>query len=145
MWRLNAHCAMRHRLSPQCKNRKQASGEGKRHKAALPWPVRCARARPMSAESDTPPAVSSTEASTGPKPAKSLGPLRMIWRAALAYPSRIVIAGLALMTTAGATLAIPWEFRQIIDKGFARGSDPALIDRWFGTLILIVVVLAAGT
>ena len=93
----------------------------------------------MSATSDTP------AASAEPKPAKSLGPLRMIWKAALAYPSRIVTAGLALMTTAGATLAIPWEFRQIIDKGFARGSDPAMIDRWFGTLIVIVTILAAGT
>ena len=99
----------------------------------------------MSAESDTPPAADRVEATAGPKPAKNLGPLRMIWRAALAYPSRIVIAGLSLMTTAGATLAIPWEFRQIIDKGFARGSDPALIDRWFATLILIVIVLALGT
>ena len=93
----------------------------------------------MSSESEQPPAA------VEPKPARSLGPLRMIWRAALAYPSRIVIAGLSLITTAGATLAIPWEFRQIIDKGFSRGSDPGLIDRWFVTLILIVTVLALGT
>jgi ATP-binding cassette subfamily B protein len=79
------------------------------------------------------------------KPARTLGPLRMIWRAAMAYPSRIMIAALSLVTTAGATLAIPYQFRQIIDKGFARGSDPGLIDRWFLSLILIVVVLALGT
>ena len=93
----------------------------------------------MSSESEQPPAA------VEPKPARNLGPLRMIWRAALAYPSRIAIAGLSLITTAGATLAIPWEFRQIIDKGFSRGSDPGLIDRWFVTLILIVTILALGT
>lgn len=93
----------------------------------------------MSSESEEPAAPAE------PKPARSLGPLRMIWRAALAYPSRIMIAALSLVTTAGATLAIPYEFRQIIDKGFAKGADPEVIDRWFLTLILIVVVLAAGT
>ncbi len=93
----------------------------------------------MTADSETP------SASPEPRSASSLGPLRMIWKAAIAYPSRIAIAGLALVTTSGATLAIPWEFRQIIDKGFARGSDPALISDWFRSLILIVIILAVGT
>ena len=79
------------------------------------------------------------------KPARSLGPLRMIWRAASAYPGRIAIACAALVTTATATLGIPWGFRQIIDKGFAKGADPQAIQLWFMALIAIVGVLALGT
>ncbi len=79
------------------------------------------------------------------KPARSLGPLRMIWQAALAYPGRIATAVAALAVTAAATLGIPWGFSQIIDKGFARGSDPATIEHWFVILLGIVMVLAAGT
>ena len=80
-----------------------------------------------------------------PKPARSLGPLRMIWRAALAYPSKLAMAGLALMITAGATLAIPSGFKLIIDKGFSAGGNPDDIGRWFEYLLMIVVVLAIGT
>ncbi|MCZ8325485.1 MAG: ABC transporter transmembrane domain-containing protein [Sphingomonadaceae bacterium] len=80
-----------------------------------------------------------------PKPARSLGPLRMIWRAALAYPGQLAMAGLALMITAGATLAIPSGFKLIIDRGFAAGGNPEDIGRWFQYLLLIVLVLAIGT
>jgi len=86
-----------------------------------------------------------TAALPEPKPARSLGPLRMIWRAALAYPGKLAMAGLALMITAGATLAIPSGFKLIIDKGFAAGGNPADIGRWFEYLLMIVVVLAIGT
>ena len=79
------------------------------------------------------------------KPARTLGPLRMIWSAALAYPGRIGIALGALMVTAAATLGVPWGFSRIIDRGFARGSDPATIEHWFVVLLGIVAVLAAGT
>ncbi|MFZ5744262.1 MAG: ABC transporter transmembrane domain-containing protein [Pseudomonadota bacterium] len=80
-----------------------------------------------------------------PKPARSLGPLRMIWQAALAYPGKLALAALALMITAGATLAIPSGFKLIIDKGFAAGGNPDDIGRWFEYLLMIVVVLAIGT
>lgn len=84
-------------------------------------------------------------AASEPKPARSLGPLRMIWRAALAYPGQLAMAGLALMITAGATLAIPSGFKLIIDRGFAAGGNPEDIGRWFQYLLLIVLVLAIGT
>jgi ATP-binding cassette subfamily B protein len=77
--------------------------------------------------------------------ARSLGPLRMIWKAAMAYPGRVVTAGLALVVTASATLAIPSGFRLIIDRGFAGGGDPSDIGRWFQYLLMIVAVLALGT
>ena len=79
------------------------------------------------------------------KPVKSLGPLRMIWSAAIAYPGRVATALAALTVTAAATLGIPWGFSQIIDKGFARGSDPATVEHWFFLLLGIVTVLAIGT
>lgn len=80
-----------------------------------------------------------------PKPARSLGPLKMIWQAALAYPGQLAMAGLALIITAGATLAIPSGFKLIIDRGFAAGGNPDDIGRWFQYLLLIVLVLALGT
>ncbi|MCK9540787.1 MAG: ABC transporter transmembrane domain-containing protein [Novosphingobium sp.] len=69
----------------------------------------------------------------------------MIWKAAAAYPGRVAIAALALLVTAGATLAIPSGFRLIIDRGFAAGGNPADIGRWFQYLLGIVTVLAIGT
>ncbi|BBC71200.1 ABC transporter [Altererythrobacter sp. B11] len=79
------------------------------------------------------------------EPARNLGPLAMIFRAAGAYPLMVSLALLALIVTAAATLAIPAGFRLIIDRGFAEGADPAAIGRWFRYLFGIVVVLALGT
>ena len=79
------------------------------------------------------------------EPADSLGPLKMIWDAASRYPSLIALAGVALVVTAAATLAIPAGFRLIIDRGFAEGSDPQEIGHWFRYLFGIVFVLAMGT
>lgn len=78
-------------------------------------------------------------------PAKTLGPLRMIWKAALAYPKQIVFALLALTVTASATLAIPAGFKLVIDEGLAAGGSPEDIGRWFQYLLLIVLVLAIAT
>ncbi len=79
------------------------------------------------------------------QPAKSLGPLRMIWQAATRYPLQVALSLLALAVTAAATLAIPAGFRLIIDRGFSEGGNPADIARWFRYLFLIVGVLAIGT
>jgi len=78
-------------------------------------------------------------------PKRSLGPLRMIFSAAAQYPGRVAIAGVALVVTALATLAIPAGFRLVIDRGFAAGGNPADISRWFQYLFIIVAVLALGT
>lgn len=94
----------------------------------------------MDEETQSPP----TAAEPAPK-AKTLGPLRMIWREALKYPRQLVFAALALLTTSAATLAIPSGFRLIIDKGFAAGADVDALGRWFQYLLLIVLVLAIGT
>ena len=80
-----------------------------------------------------------------PRADRSLGPLRMIWRAAIAYPGRVATALGALIVTASATLAFPSAIKLIIDRGFAEGSNPADIGRWFEYLFVLVIVLAAGT
>lgn len=80
-----------------------------------------------------------------PKPARNLGPLRMVWRETAKYPRQVFFAGVALLITASATLAIPAGFRLVIDQGFAQGGDVASLARWFRYLLLIVLVLGLGT
>ena len=77
--------------------------------------------------------------------ARSLAPLRLVFREALRYPDKVAYAMLALLVTAAATLAIPAALQLVIDRGFADGGDPGSIARWFRYLFLIVVVLAIGT
>ncbi len=79
------------------------------------------------------------------EPASSLAPLRMVFGAAARYPGLIAGALIALVVTAAATLAIPAGFRLIIDRGFAAGTNPEEIGRWFRYLLLIVAILAIGT
>ncbi len=81
----------------------------------------------------------------GPKPAKTLGPLKMIWAQAAKYPQKVLLAFTALVITAAATLAIPAGLKLIIDNGFAANGDIEQIARWFRYLLMIVVVLAVGT
>jgi ATP-binding cassette subfamily B protein len=58
------------------------------------------------------------------------------------YKAQVALALLALLGAAGATLAVPSAVKRIIDHGFA---DPNLINRYFGTMIAIVTVLAAAS
>ncbi|MDE2435222.1 MAG: ATP-binding cassette domain-containing protein [Sphingomonadales bacterium] len=95
--------------------------------------------------SDPAPVASGDQPEAPAKPTRSLGPLRMIWRETAKYPRQAVFAGLALMVTATATIAIPAGFRLIIDRGFAQGGDVEAIGRWFRYLLLLVVVLGLGT
>ena len=78
-----------------------------------------------------------------PPKARKLSSLRMIWRFALAYPWQIAGAALALGIAAAATLAIPWQFRAMIDNGFVAGGGD--ITPHFRYFYMIVVVLALAT
>jgi ATP-binding cassette subfamily B protein len=72
--------------------------------------------------------------------------LRMVWRFASHYPGHIAIAALALLFAAGATSAVPFAFKLIIDKGFASGAGTTRdIARWFELLLLVVGVMALST
>jgi ATP-binding cassette subfamily B protein len=79
-----------------------------------------------------------------PEPrARKLGSLRMIWRYASRYPLQLLVAAVALGVAALATLAIPWQFKEMIDSGFvAGGGDVAPHFRLF---YVIVVILAFAT
>ncbi len=79
------------------------------------------------------------------KPAKSLRPLRMIYSTAAQYPTQVALALIALLITAGATLAIPWRFKVIIDEAFSGGATSEQINSAFQYLLMIVVVLGIGT
>ena len=75
------------------------------------------------------------------KPSRSIGPLWMLVEAAWNYPGYMAGAGVALLTTSAATLAIPSGFKLVIDRGFGDGE----ITRWFQYLLVLVLVLAIGT
>jgi len=76
--------------------------------------------------------------------AANLGNLRLIWSNARRYPGHLIGAILALATASAATLAIPNNFKLVIDRGFAAGASGD-IGRWFNYLMVIVVVLAIAT
>ena len=60
------------------------------------------------------------------------------------YARRWALAFLALVTSAGATLALPVAFKYLIDRGFASG-ERAHIDRYFIALFVVSLILAAAT
>ena len=72
---------------------------------------------------------------------RSMGSLWALIGAARRYPGHMAGAGLALLTTSAATLAIPSGFKLVIDRGFGDGE----IGRWFQYLLILVLVLAIGT
>ncbi|MES2491728.1 MAG: ABC transporter transmembrane domain-containing protein [Pseudomonadota bacterium] len=79
------------------------------------------------------------------RPAKSIGPLRMIWKLALKYPRQVGFALLALLATSSATIAIPMRFKAIIDDAFGPGAQIEEINRAFAGLLVIVAVLGLAT
>lgn len=91
------------------------------------------------------PETSDATAVAEPKAVRSLGPLRMVWKAALRYPGRIGTALGALTVTALSTVAIPVLFGKLVEHGFSRGSSRGEIQYWFVLLIGVVVLLAVGT
>ncbi|MEE1876527.1 ABC transporter transmembrane domain-containing protein [Altererythrobacter litoralis] len=80
-----------------------------------------------------------------PPKARTLGPLKMVFTAAAQYPAQIALALVALLITAGATLAIPWRFKVIIDEAFGGTAGPQEIGHAFQYLLMIVLVLGIGT
>jgi ATP-binding cassette, subfamily B, bacterial len=60
------------------------------------------------------------------------------------HKAMLAAALIALLVSAGATLAVPLAVRRMIDLGFS-GVDPNLIDKYFITLAGIGLVLAAAS
>ena len=79
------------------------------------------------------------------KPSK-LGNLWVVWRAAAKYRERIAAAAFFLALSSAATLAIPYGFKRVVDRGFGSGgTSPEAVTQAFHYLLMIVVVLALAT
>jgi ATP-binding cassette subfamily B protein len=65
---------------------------------------------------------------------------------AMRYPGRIAAALAALIVASAATLAIPYGFKRVIDRGFIAGGGSAhSVNASFHYLLMIVAVLAIAT
>jgi ATP-binding cassette, subfamily B, bacterial len=81
-----------------------------------------------------------------PSERRRIGELRLIWGMAARYPGRIAAALAALVVASAATLAIPYGFKRVIDRGFlAEGGTQASVGHAFNYLLMIVAVLAVAT
>jgi ATP-binding cassette, subfamily B, bacterial len=80
------------------------------------------------------------------QPRGKLGNMMVVWRAAARYPKQIVAALIFLCLAAAATLAIPYGFKRVIDRGFGGpGASPEAVGESFQYLLMIVVVLGVAT
>jgi ATP-binding cassette subfamily B protein len=61
------------------------------------------------------------------------------------YKTQFVLAGLALLVAAGATLAVPYAFRQMIDLGFGGAGSSVHINNSFLALFGVSCVLALSS
>jgi ATP-binding cassette subfamily B protein len=77
------------------------------------------------------------------EPRRKLGSLRMVWHYASNYPLQLVIAAIALGIAALATLAIPYQFKEMIDSGFIAGGGN--VAPHFRLFYAICVALALAT
>lgn len=79
-----------------------------------------------------------------PTSGRKLGNLAMVWRYARRYRLRLVIAAIALAIAAGATLAIPWQFKEMIDSGFVAGGGDVTPHFWlfYGIALLLAFATA---
>lgn len=96
-----------------------------------------------------PSAPTADNASRGSDPAtdapRKISNLLIVWRYTSRYPLQLAAALFALALAASATLAIPWTFKQVVDRGFTgRGSRAAIVP-YFEGLIGVVVLLAIAT
>lgn len=85
-----------------------------------------------------------SSATSEPPTSRRIGNLSIVWRHAKRYPAQIAAAWVALAVTSAATIAIPYSFKRIIDRGFTAGSGEAVAGA-FHYMLMIVVVLALGT
>src|SRR3546814_16999186 len=92
------------------------ASEAQHHSASLSPVPAAARAGAMASQSDPSAANASAE------PRRKLGSLRMVWQHASRYPLQLVVAAIALGIAALATLAIPYQFKEMIDSGFIAGG-----------------------
>ena len=75
-----------------------------------------------------------------------LGNLWVVWGAATRYRKQIAGALFFLTLSSAATLAIPYGFKRVVDRGFGSGgTSPEAVAGAFHYLLMIVLVLAFAT
>ncbi|QNE31810.1 ATP-binding cassette domain-containing protein [Sphingomonas sp. NBWT7] len=79
-----------------------------------------------------------------PPISRRIGNLALVWHHAKRYPGQIAAAWVALAITSAATIAIPYSFKRVIDRGFTAGGGEA-VNGAFHYMLMIVGVLAIGT
>ena len=85
-------------------------------------------------------------AGTPEKSKAKIGNLFLVWRFAKHYPAYIAGALFFLTLSSAATLAIPYGFKRVIDRGFGSGAaGPVAVQQAFHYLLMIVIVLAGAT
>ncbi|MBI2718252.1 MAG: ATP-binding cassette domain-containing protein [Rhizobiales bacterium] len=77
-------------------------------------------------------------------PGKSLKPLARLIPFFKPYRTRMVIALIALLVAAAATLIVPLAVRRVIDNGFSA-ANASLVDQYFAAMLAVVVMLALGS
>ena len=101
--------------------------------------------------SSTPSSSDASPVLVPPSPARqsTLAALRGLWPFLLPYGRQFALAALALLVAAGATLAVPYAFKQMIDLGFgAAGSgngSSSHINLYFLALFGVACVLGVAT
>jgi ATP-binding cassette subfamily B protein len=88
--------------------------------------------------------ISPQDADGAARSRPSFGPLLALRPYLLRYKGMLAAALIALLVSAGATLAVPLAVRRMIDLGFS-GIEPDLIDKYFATLAAIGLVLALAS
>ena len=90
-----------------------------------------------------------SEPTSAPQEAKksSLATLRGLVPFLAPYKRQFAMAGVALLVAAGATLAIPYAFKQMIDLGFGGTGSKSIrhVDLYFLALFGVASVLAVAT
>lgn len=80
-----------------------------------------------------------------PRAKRKLSSLNLVWSRVRRYPVQLALAMIALAVTSAATVAIPYGFSRVIDRGFGGVGAPDAVAASFHYLLMIVVVLALGT
>ncbi len=83
------------------------------------------------------------EARRRPK-SRNLRPLLRLTPFLARYKLQIILALVALLAAASATLVVPLAVRRIIDNGFSS-ANAALVNQYFFAMLAVVVVLALGS
>jgi ATP-binding cassette subfamily B protein len=76
---------------------------------------------------------------------RNLRPLAKLWPHARSHWRMASLAGLFLLLSTGATLGMTAAARLAVNRGLVAGAGPHAIDKWFGLLGAVAILLAVAT